>query len=417
MSSDKSRQLVIFACGLVLLSQLANYVLAPAFPQLPAEFNVSVSAVQQLISVFLCGFAVVQLLVGPVSDGWGRRVATLLALVFFLAGSALCALSTSMGMLSVGLLIQAMGAGSFPTLAQAVLRDRFDQTRVIGVMSVLATVTACTVSLTPLVSGLILNGMSWRVMFFGLVGVTLPAFGLVMVLMPETLDAEHRIRISPANVGAAYKSLLTNRAFMAYAVSLGLMTGAMAAFFAGAPFVLMGDFGMSYTAFGGWFMLAFSGFVMGTLGGPRLIVHRRWSIQRVAVAGVAEALAGSLAGIGIFQAGISGPVSILVCAFIFSMGLGVALGVGRGAAMSRVSRNIGAASALVSFVIGALAAVVSGIAPVLETHDHDGLFVVTAIVSALALLAVLGAGALGNTPGGSLPEGGATEDKPRPAAA
>ncbi|GAB6040936.1 MFS transporter [Endothiovibrio diazotrophicus] len=392
MSTAPSTRLVAFASILMLVSQLANYVLAPAFPQLPAEFGVSTAQVQRLIGVFLAGYALVQLVMGPLSDRFGRKPAVLLALVLFLVGTGVCAAAPTLDVLALGLLIQAMGAGSLPTLAQALLRDTHDFRQVIGVMSILSAVMAVTVAATPLIASYILSGMSWRVMFVGLVVLGLPLFAFIAVGLRETLDEAKRAPLNPAAVAHAYATTLRNRPFMAFALSLGLMTGAMAAFFAGSPFVFMDEFGWSYQQFGWWFLLAFSGFVIGSLSGGRLVAGLAWGMRFTALLGVGLATAGSALGWVLSQAMPDSAAAVLAGAFLFSLGLGIALGVGRGAAMLRVERNVGAASATINFLIGAIAAVVASLAPSFETHNHAGLFAVTALVAALAVIAVALAG-------------------------
>jgi DHA1 family bicyclomycin/chloramphenicol resistance-like MFS transporter len=385
-------RLVVLACGLMFVSQLANYVLAPAFPQLPKEFGAPVADVQQLIGVFLAGFALVQLIVGPISDTFGRRPAVVTGLVLFVTGSGICALATTLEVLAVGLLIQAMGAGSFPTLAQALLRDRYELRAVVGVMSVLSAVMAVTVAATPLVSSLILDNLGWRAMFEGLFILVAPLIVVIPLILPETLPREARSAIHPREIAKAYGKLLGNRPFMAFALSLGLMTGAMAAFFAGAPFVFMSDFGYTYEQFGWWFMLAFSGFVIGSIGGGRMVARFGWGMRATALGGVSLAMGGSLVGYGLSLVVPDSAEAVLFGAFLFSLGLGLALGVGRGAAMMRVTSNVGAASATINFTIGAIAATVSSIAPQFETTEHGSLFLVTSAVAALGVIAVLLAG-------------------------
>lgn len=385
-------RLVVLACGLMLVSQLANYVLAPAFPQLPGEFGVPVVQVQQLLGVFLAGFAIVQLIVGPLSDGYGRRPAVVVGLVLFVIGSGICATADSLTMLAIGLLIQAMGAGSFPTLAQAVLRDKYDQRAVVGVMSILSAVMAVTVAATPLVSSLVLDSLGWRAMYIALFWMIAPLIIVIPLILPETLAPADRADIRPRKIVKAYGEIARNRPFMAFAIALGLMTGSMAAFFAGAPFVFLNDFGFTFEQFGWWFLLAFSGFIIGALGGGRVVARFGWGMRSTALGGVLLALGGSILGFILALVMPNSAEVVLLAAFLFSLGLGLALGVGRGAAMMRISSNIGAASATINFAIGALAALVSAVAPHFETQDHSSLFLVTSVVAALAVLAVVAAG-------------------------
>jgi MFS transporter, DHA1 family, multidrug resistance protein len=101
----------------------------PSLPLLAAVFAAPAGAVQLILTLFLAGIAVGQLVYGPVSDRFGRRPVLVAGLVLFLAGTALCGLAWSLPVLIVGRIIQACGGCAGMVLGRAIVRDLFDRER------------------------------------------------------------------------------------------------------------------------------------------------------------------------------------------------------------------------------------------------------------------------------------------------
>src|SRR3954466_4478333 len=123
-ASSTLPQIAVLAM-LAATGTLAVNILLPSLPQMAASLKVSSAAVTSAITVFLAVFAVGQLVVGPISDRYGRRWPVLIGFLVFLAGSVWCGLATDLPGLLIGRVIQAVGACSTSVLSRAIARDMF----------------------------------------------------------------------------------------------------------------------------------------------------------------------------------------------------------------------------------------------------------------------------------------------------
>src|SRR4051794_13767041 len=120
--ASTSMQIAVLA-ALASIGTLATNILLPSLPQMAVSLKVSTAAVTASITVFLAAFALGQLVVGPISDRYGRRLPVLAGFVVFVVGSLWCALATDLTGLLVGRVIQAVGACSTSVLSRAIARD------------------------------------------------------------------------------------------------------------------------------------------------------------------------------------------------------------------------------------------------------------------------------------------------------
>ena len=118
--------ILFLLAGLAALGALATNIILPAFPQIGAGLGVSSQALGLTLSSFFVAFAFGQLLVGPLSDRFGRKWLVLGGLAVFVAGSVLCAFADTLSFLILGRVIQALGACAASVLSRAIARDLFD---------------------------------------------------------------------------------------------------------------------------------------------------------------------------------------------------------------------------------------------------------------------------------------------------
>ncbi|MEO8321426.1 MAG: MFS transporter, partial [Bradyrhizobium sp.] len=154
-------QIAVLA-ALAATGTLATNILLPSLPQMAASLNVSSAAVTSAITIFLAVFAVGQLVVGPISDRYGRRWPVLIGFAVFFAGSVWCGLATDLPGLLTGRVIQAAGACATSVLSRAIARDMFSGAALARAMALIMIAMAAAPGFSPLLGGALDHYFGWR---------------------------------------------------------------------------------------------------------------------------------------------------------------------------------------------------------------------------------------------------------------
>src|SRR5918996_4687226 len=168
-ASSTVLQIAVLA-GLAATGTLATNVLLPSLPQMAASLNVTSAAVTAAITVFLAVFAIGQLVVGPISDRYGRRWPVLAGFAIFFAGSVWCGLANDLPSLLIGRVIQAAGACATSVLSRAIARDLFSGPALARAMALIMIAMAAAPGFSPLLGGALDHAFGWRPEF-ALVGL------------------------------------------------------------------------------------------------------------------------------------------------------------------------------------------------------------------------------------------------------
>jgi DHA1 family bicyclomycin/chloramphenicol resistance-like MFS transporter len=172
---------------IVGISPFATDLYIPGLPAIATDLDASTAAVQLTLTAFLVAFAVGQLVVGPISDGVGRRRILLAGTVLFTVASVVCAISPDVTILILARVVQGLGGAAAAVSARAMVGDAATGTLRSRLFATLAVVNSVGPVVAPLVGGLVLTLSSWRAAF-----VVLAALGLALMisaarLLPETL--------------------------------------------------------------------------------------------------------------------------------------------------------------------------------------------------------------------------------------
>ncbi|GAA0987022.1 Bcr/CflA family efflux MFS transporter [Nocardiopsis tropica] len=335
----------------------------PGFPQIAADLDAGASQVQLSLTSCLIGLAVGQVVVGPVSDARGRRGPLAVSLLLFVLASLLCAAAPDITTLVAGRFLQGFTASAGTVLSRAVVRDVFDGSALTRFFALLMAVTAVAPMVAPVAGGavLALPFATWETvfLFLALLGVVIVL--VVMLGLPETLPPERRVPSSPGGSLRTMAALLRDRAFMGYALIVGLLHGGSFAYVAGTPFVYQDLHGVSPQAFGVLFgvngiAIILGSAVVGRLGErvtePALL---RFAVVTAVVA-TGVLLAATLLG---------GPLAALVVPiFVYMTCMGMILTSSFALAMEGQEGRAGSAGALLGalpMLIGAGAAPLVGL--------------------------------------------------------
>lgn len=334
--------------ALVALGQISTSIYIPSLPFLVDALDATASDVNLTLSVFLCGFAICQLVYGPLSDRFGRRPVLMLGVGLYVAASFACVFAASIEMLIAGRLVQGLTACSGPVLGRAIVRDIYGPTRSAKAMATIGVALAISPAVAPIIGGYLQLWFGWRAnfVFLGMVGISILA--AVAALLAETNPHRDPRALDPGRLLAAVRALVTDRRYWGYTLSVAFVFAGLMAFTAGAPFVFIDGLGMSPERFGMLSVFNVTGFVAGSLAAVRLTP--RLGIDRLLLAGVGLGLAGGGVMAAIAGAGHVGVVAIIAPMTVFAVGLGIVLPNGIAGALAPFPRIAGSASALLGFV-------------------------------------------------------------------
>src|SRR5512139_324823 len=180
--------LTALLAAMTAIGPLTTDMYLPSLPDIAQKLGASTAQVQLTISSYLIGFAVGQIVYGPVSDRHGRKPVLIAAVALYCVATLVCALSTSIEMLVAGRFAQALGGAGGIVLARAIVRDLYSGARAGRELSLMGAVMALAPVFAPLLGGVLQTGFGWRSVFFTLVGCGLCFAAIVRPLMPETLS-------------------------------------------------------------------------------------------------------------------------------------------------------------------------------------------------------------------------------------
>jgi DHA1 family bicyclomycin/chloramphenicol resistance-like MFS transporter len=370
--------------GLSAFGPLTTDMYLPSLPEIARRLTASTAQVQLTISAYLIGFAVGQIVYGPISDRHGRKPVLLAAIALYCAASLACALSTSIEMLIAARFVQALGGSGGIVLARAIVRDLYSGGRAGRELSVIGAVMALAPVFAPLVGGAVQTVFGWHAVFITLMAAGIAGAGIVFLLLPETLARRAAEPVSASSIAKSYAIIARNPAYLAY---LGLATTSYAGLFAwisGASFVLQNLYGLSAFTFGVAFSLGSVGYMTGSMISARLS-HRFGLDGVLGLGGLANA-AGGLAMVAVVMLDLGSALSLVLPMALYLAGLGMVLPQSIAGAMTPFPERAGAASSLLGFVQQSVTAVFGAVVGLLLGNSAWPLAAGVAVAGCVTLL-------------------------------
>ncbi|MFJ4332446.1 MULTISPECIES: multidrug effflux MFS transporter [unclassified Streptomyces] len=345
---------------------LAMDMYLPALPEVTRSLSAPAATVQLTLTACLAGMALGQIVVGPMSDKWGRRRPLLAGLAVYVVATALCAVAPNVELLVAFRLVQGLAGAAGIVIARAVVRDLYDGVAMARFFSTLMLISGVAPVVAPLIGGQILRVTDWRGVFVVLVVVGVVLGAVVWAKLPETLPVEERHAGGVGDTLRAMRGLLADRAFTGYMLAGGFAFASLFAYVAASPFVMQEIYGASAQTFSLLFGLNSIGLVVvGQINGKILVGRVR--LDRVLGLGLVIVIAAAtvllLMSLGVFGEVGLGPVAAVL--FVLMSAMGISLPNTQALALMRVKTSAGSASALLgtsSFLIGAVASPLVGIA-------------------------------------------------------
>lgn len=378
-SSSSVAQIAVLA-ALSATGTLATNILLPSLPQIATAMNVSTAATTSAITIFLAVFAFGQLLVGPLSDRYGRRAPVLIGFAVYGAGSIWCAVANDLPTLLAARVVQGAGACATSVLSRAIARDLYEGAHLARVLTFVMIAMAAAPGFSPLVGGALDHYFGWRSAF-----VFIALFSFVTAIAYALIFGEthHSVRspLALAQIMRGYFALSIDRRFVVPALTISLILGALFAMFSALPRILIEGLGYQPIELGIFFagtvLVVFSAGLLATRLAPRL------GLDRAIQVGLALAILG---GVIVLAVALSYPrfFPFLTGVCVFLLGMGMVNPLGSAQSLSPFGDRAGAASALLGFCQMTFAAISVVVAATIATDAMIGLGLVLTLAAIAA---------------------------------
>lgn len=265
MTQNHTRIIVL----LCLISSLGRFVLdsyLPSMPSIDKHFGLTTALSQHTLTIYLLGFALSQLVYGPLSDIYGRRRLIIIGLGIFVTGNLICTVATSPTTLLIARLVAGMGAGSCGVLNRAIASDCFAGAEFSKAWSYTTTALVLTLCLAPIVGGYLEQWLGWRANFA--VSTFYVSFVLLLILrfLPETVNRNTPLNekvFSLRQIGKDYWAVLTAPSFIAGTLSYTLAFSGLIAYFQVSPCLFMQTFSLTPSQYGWCSMIIAANYLLG----------------------------------------------------------------------------------------------------------------------------------------------------------
>ncbi len=237
------REFVAFVAAIMAVNALGIDLMLPALPKIGAALDVAQpNALQWIITAYMAGFGVGQLVYGPLADRFGRRPILLWTLTGFVAASIFAAQAETFAALLGARVLQGTMSASTRVLAVAIVRDSYSGRRMARTLSMAQMVFFLVPILAPSIGQLVLEFGPWRMIFYALAVFAAAVLAWSAARLPETLPVDRQRQISLSGLGNAYRQTLTNRFSLGYSIAAAMTFGAIIAFVASAQQVFVDVF-------------------------------------------------------------------------------------------------------------------------------------------------------------------------------
>jgi len=342
------RRTALLGAGLVAIGPISMALYTPAMPTLVEAFVTSEAMIKLTLTSYFLGFAVTQLICGPLTDAFGRKPVTIAFLTLYLVSAILATYAPDITWMLIARTLQGIGSAIGVAVSRAMVRDLFTGQTSARIMNTIAMMLALGPAISPTIGGLVLEAFGWREVFWCMIVYGLGLLLSIAVFQRETNAYQGRHHLNPKVLTRNYLTLLTTPAFLRPSLLVGFTLGNLYALTSTLPFILIHKVGLTPTDFGFTMMLQSGSFIVGTMATARLMKSRD-----------ATALVPfGLVGFGLSSAAMCYSMlaltptlsSVMAPVMLFAFSLAFVLPAGLTMAMQDFPHIAGAASAVMGFL-------------------------------------------------------------------
>ncbi len=364
ISTGRRTMYIILLGALTALGPFTIDLYLPAFPVLEEDFQTTATAIQLTLTGTMIGFAIGQLVVGPLSDKVGRRLPLIAVTALHVLASLAAAFSPDLLLLGGARVLMGIGAAAGGVVAMAVVRDLFGGRRLVVMLSRLALVSGVAPVVAPLIGSALLEVMPWQGIF-----IVLACYGAVMLVsaiafIPETLPKARRQERGATTAWQRYRSVLSDRVFLGVLIIGGMTFSGLFSYLSASPFLFQQTHGLNAQEYGLLFAVNSIGVVVGVQAASRLATRfgPQWvlafSTGTLLVSGAAIIVTDQL-GWGLWGTVIPLFFFMTACGFTFPCTQVLALD-RHGSAAGTAASILGAANFGVAAIISPVVGMISG---------------------------------------------------------
>src|SRR6478752_5333519 len=361
------------------VAPISLYLLVPALPVLASTFGRDISIAQMTVSLYMVGIACSQILMGPLSDRFGRRPVLLTGLGLMVAASFACIFAQTLPQLIAARFLQALGGATGMVVSRAIIRDLYSRERIGAMISLVIAVMMIAQMLSPLTGGLLETAFGWRSIFYVITAASLLIAVAIALALPET----RRDRVEAGGFRGDVGSLFKSRAFIGYLACQVLASQIIFTFAGAGPYVVVTQMGRSGAEYGAWFATTGFAYLVGNLFCVRFAP--RHSLENLIWFGLALQFGGSLLNLGWSLAGLNqAPLWLFGTQMIVMVGNAFVMANSAAGAISVRPEAAGTASGAMGFLQMGIGSLVSQFGAYLGGHSISTL-PLTAAIFAISL--------------------------------
>lgn len=372
---------VVYMAGLSAFGSFVNDLYLPSLPEMTSYFSCSVSMVQLGLTTGMVGLGLGQLILGPISDKYGRKRVLGGSILLFVGGAIISVFAPTIHLFLLCRFVQGLGASGGYFLARTIPADIYGGRQLAKTMAIIGAINGIAPASAPVLGGFISDSFTWKgvFVFLAIIATVLLIFSM---RLKESLPPDRRTKGSLVNAFKAYGTLLRNKRFMIHTLLKGSALGVLFAYISSAPFIMQTHYGFSEIHFG----LIMGGNALMIAAGSMLALRFK-VLKRASTIGALILLVSVVAESAVlwwvndFLA-----YELLLLPTLFS--LGMIFTMSNTLAMNEGRNDAGGASAIVGvsgYVFGASVAPLVGIGNILHSTAIV-MLVVTAIVVVMAMI-------------------------------
>jgi MFS transporter, DHA1 family, multidrug resistance protein len=329
------------------LGMVASTIYVPSIPAIAAALDTSIAKVQLTFVGYLLAFAASMLVLGPLSDRYGRRRTIYCGLALTTISSIACAVSPTIDFLIFSRVVQGMGACAGLVVGRAITREVWGREAAAQVIAGRAIAATLMQAFAPVLGGYLQGWFGWRSNFLVIAAIACAAMALVAKYVPEGRATAP----SPSRTGgmlASYRTLIRTRRFLSYAFTAAGSHAGFHIFAAGAPAVLIVGLGIRPEDYGFYASLPPMGFLVGSFLSNRLT--RRLGVDGLITIGCMLLIPTASIMVTLAVLGVASPYAVIGPMILICCSSGLVTPNATAGSLGVNAGIVGAASGLGSFV-------------------------------------------------------------------